>query len=87
MQGFKKGELFMRMRTINEAHAELLTSDPGCCLTKTALRRLVVSGSVPSTRVGAKYLVSMEALEEYLSFPKEGGPATAASVRPVEAQL
>ena len=61
----------MRMRTINEAHAELLTADPRCCLTKTALRRLLVTGEVPSLRVGTKYLVSMEALEKYLSCPPD----------------
>ena len=59
----------MKMRTINEAHAELLATDPGCCLTKTAIRRLLVTGAVPSVRVGQKYLVSMEALEHYLSCP------------------
>ena len=60
----------MKMRTINEAHAELLATDPGCCLTKTAIRRLLVTGAVPSVRVGQKYLVSMEALEHYLSCPE-----------------
>jgi len=55
-----------RVRTITQLHKELLEADPGCALTKTALRRLVVTGSIPSTRVGAKYLVSREAVERYL---------------------
>ena len=35
-------------------------------LTKTALRRLVTTGKLPSVRIGQKYLVSLEALEDYL---------------------
>ena len=66
----ERGDKQMKMRTINEAHAELLAIDPSCCLTKTALRRLLVTGAVPSVRVGQKYLVSMEALEHYLSCPE-----------------
>lgn len=56
----------MRMRTLKEAHAALLESDPGCCLTMTALRRKVVSGEVPSVRVGQKYLVDLDRLESAL---------------------
>ncbi len=54
-----------RMRTLNEAHAELMAADPGCCLTKSALRRLVVSGAVPSVKIGAKYLINFDRLQEY----------------------
>lgn len=55
-----------RMRTIDGAHAELLREDPGCELTKTALRRMVVTGQVPSCRVGTKYLVDLDTLAEYI---------------------
>lgn len=55
-----------KVRTIEQLHRELLADDPGCALTKTALRRLVITGSIPSTRVGAKYLVSREAVEKYM---------------------
>lgn len=61
----------MRMRTINEASAYLAELDPETALTKTALRRLVVSGAVPSVRVGNKYLLSLETLEDYLSGEKQ----------------
>lgn len=56
----------MRMRTINEAAAYFQEADPNTSLTKTAVRRLVVSGAVPSVMIGTKYLVSLEALESYL---------------------
>lgn len=55
------------MRTIEQAVAEIRTEDPNTALTKTALRRLVVSGAVPSVRVGAKYLLDMAALDSYLA--------------------
>lgn len=55
-----------RMRTINQAATWLQENDPETALTKTALRRLVTSGKLPSVRVGQKYLISLEALEDYL---------------------
>lgn len=55
-----------RMRTIDGAHAELLREDPGCELTKTALRRMVITGQVPSCRIGTKYLVDLDTLPAYI---------------------
>lgn len=40
-----------KARTINEMHKELMKEDPSCGLTKTALRRLVVTGAIPSVSV------------------------------------
>lgn len=57
----------MRARTIREAASYFRESDPETCLTETAIRRLISSGVVPSARVGRKYLVTVEALEAYLS--------------------
>lgn len=57
----------MRMRTINEASAYMLEHDPETALTKTALRRLIVTGAIPSIKVGSKYLIALENLEKYLS--------------------
>ena len=56
-----------RMRTIEQAAAWLAETDPGCALTKTALRRMVTTGQLPSVRVGQKYLISLEALEAFLA--------------------
>jgi len=66
-------------RTIREAAAYFRASDPHTCLTETAIRTLLRTGTVPSARVGRKYLVTLEALEAYL----EG---TAGSERPLKPQ-
>ena len=63
----------MRMRTIDAASEYLLKNDPETALTKSALRRLVTSGAVPSVKIGSKYLIDLEILEQYLS----GGLPTA----------
>ena len=62
----------MRMRTIDQAYAELLAADPHCALAKTALRRMVVSGRIPSVRVGPKYLIALENLDAYLRAAESG---------------
>lgn len=68
------------VRTIKEAAAYFKAEDEGTCLTETAIRTLVRSGKIASTKVGKKYLVSIEALEDYLqgkasaeevTFPKQ----------------
>lgn len=66
----------LRMRTISQAADWLRENDKDTALTKTALRRLVTTGQIPSTRIGQgkrpKYLISLEAIEEYL---RDGGAA------------
>lgn len=57
----------VRARTIREAASYFREADPDTCLSETAIRRLIRSGTVPSARVGRKYLVTVEALEAYLS--------------------
>lgn len=54
-------------RTIREAAAYFQENDPQTCLTETAIRTLLRTGAVPSVRVGKKYLVTVEALEAYLT--------------------
>ena len=56
----------VRTRTIREAAAYFKAADPGTCLTETAIRTLLREGVVEHTRVGRKYLVTIEALEAYL---------------------
>ena len=55
-----------KMRTIDQAHAWLQQSDPETAATRTALRRMIKAGEIPSVRVGQKYLVALEQLEECL---------------------
>lgn len=68
----------LHTRTIREAAAWFKDQDPQTCLTETAIRTLVRSGRVPCVRVGKKYLVTIEALENYLSGQTETpGPSVA----------
>ena len=53
------------MRTIDEAAAFMRQADPHTAVTKTALRRLVTSGQIPSVRVGTKYLVDLSVLDAF----------------------
>lgn len=64
-----------RMRTITEAANWIREQDPDTAFTKTALRRLIVSGELPHVKVGQKYLVNMETLEAFLrtKYGNEGG--------------
>lgn len=57
----------LHTRTIREAAAWFKSQDPQTCLTETAIRTLLRNGSVPCVRIGKKYLVTLEALEEYLT--------------------
>ena len=74
----------MRLRTLEQAHAELLAVDPNCALAKTALRRMVIAGQIPSVRVGAKYLVDIDRLPEYLFPATEDKPKAAEKIRPID---
>ncbi len=56
----------MRMRTIAEVTSFFQSEDPQTAITKSMIRRLVVSGALPSVRIGTKYLVSIEAVECFL---------------------
>lgn len=56
-----------RMRTIDQAVTYMQEIDENTALTKTALRRLVVNGTIPSVRIGKKYIVDLNFLEGFLS--------------------
>lgn len=56
-----------RIRTMNEAIQEIKEADPRTCLTKSALRRLILTGKIPHTRIGRKILINMDVLERYLN--------------------
>lgn len=65
------------MRTIREAHREIKALDPRSGLGLSTLYRLVSDGTVPSVRVGTKYLIDLDKLETYLN----GAPTPASEVR------
>lgn len=56
------------MRTIDQTAAWMKETDPETAFTKTALRRLAVTGQLPGVvMVGRKYLINLDALELFLS--------------------
>lgn len=76
----------MRMRTINEAAKWVKETDPNTALTPTAIRRLVISGELPSRRAGNKYLLDLDSLERYMSggLQQQTAPAPGyGEIRPV----
>jgi len=66
------------MRTINQAIALIKAQDTDSCLTKHALRQFIINNQLPACRIGKKYLINMEVLEDFLQgktmpkAPKEG---------------
>ncbi len=76
----------MQMRTINEAMEHIKTVDAETAFTKNALRKLIVTGEIPSVRIGNKYLVALENVDAFLKngqvwlAPKQ----TTGAIRPVE---
>ena len=57
----------LHTRTIKEAAAHYREMDPDTALTETAIRMLLRTGQVPSIRIGKKYLVTLEALDAFLT--------------------
>lgn len=68
-----------RMRGIKQAINELKATDPNTALTEHALRRLILSGALPSVRCGTKYLINMDNLSTYLNGGSHGGEDVAAA--------
>lgn len=53
-------------RTINQIYDAIKAKDPETALTKTALRRLIVTGAIPSVKIGIKYLADEENVWRFL---------------------
>ncbi|MGN0107741.1 MAG: hypothetical protein ACI4A5_08600 [Hominilimicola sp.] len=67
------------MRGIKQAIEELKQLDPNTALTEKALRRLVLTGAIPSVRIGTKYLINMDLLNNYLYNGSCGGKEVSAA--------
>jgi len=67
-----------RMRTIDQAAAYIRERDGETAITKTALRRLIVTGRLAHVQVGSKYLIDLDVLEGFLR--GETAPQAAATV-------
>ncbi len=55
-----------RIRTLSQAYEYIKESDEGTAITPNALRRMVVTGQVPCTKIGKKYLIDLDVLFEFL---------------------
>ena len=60
-----------RKRTLDEAYNELKQLDPNTAFSKYYIRRLAISGAVPTIMCGRKRLIDLDALIEYLNTPHE----------------
>lgn len=62
-----------RMRMMKEAFEEIKQIDPNTALSQHALRKMIISGDIPSIRIGSRYLINLDDLEEFLSTPTYKG--------------
>lgn len=74
-----------RIRTIQEAYKSIKEADPDTSLSPFAIRRLILTGTIPSITAGNKYLIDLDALENYLSnpVPKPQAAIITGVIRPV----
>lgn len=56
-----------RMRTIQEAAAELRRIDPETAVTPYRIRQMVLDGTIPHVKAGNKRLVNLDILLDYLA--------------------
>jgi len=65
-----------RIRTLTQAYTALKEMDAQTAVTPNALRRMVISGQIPCTKAGKKYLIDLDVLLEYLkgTKPNEAPP-------------
>lgn len=64
----------MRMRTLDAAHAAIVAADPETAITKTAVRRLALDGTIPTVMVGRKRLIDVDAALEILQGRTRAAP-------------
>ncbi len=55
-----------RMRTISELAELVKKEDPKTKISKSAIRRFVITGQLQHVRVGNKYLISVDAFKNFL---------------------
>ena len=57
----------MRMRTIKDAHMEIIKNDPGSALSYNYIRQLALSNKIITHRAGSKILINLDSLESFLN--------------------
>ena len=58
-----------RLRTVSEAAAELRALDPHTAMTPYHIRRLCLTGVIPTLKAGKKILLDLNMLIEYMQNP------------------
>lgn len=76
-----------KMRTIMQAAEYIKTHDPDSALTKTAIRRLVITGAIPTVRAGTKYLLDLDNLDAYLTNGGATHQQSTGGIRSVEVNV
>lgn len=59
----------IRIRTIQQAAAEIKSKDSNTAITEFFIRKMVNSGEIPAHKSGGKYLINMDVLEAFLQTP------------------
>ena len=72
-----------RMRTIAEAYKYLQKSDPDTAMNPHAIRKLILTQTIPSVKSGNKYLINLDTLEDYLNLPLPDRNETVKSLKGV----
>ncbi len=62
----------VRIRTIDELANYYRSMDPNTSITRHWIRQLVLSNQISYHRAGNKYLINLDAFEQFLSLPVEG---------------
>ena len=75
-----------RMRTIQEAAAELRRIDPNTAVTPYRIRQMVLDGTIPHVSAGNKRLVNLDTLLNYFAMPPAPLPEPTAygQIRPIK---
>ena len=60
-----------KIRTLNQAIIELKEKDKNCCLTLSALRRMIRNNEIPYFKSGVKYLIDLNSLPNSLFINNE----------------
>ncbi len=58
-----------KIRTLDECYRELKQLDPNTAVSKYFVRRLALSGEIPTVKCGCKRLINLDGLIEYLQSP------------------
>jgi hypothetical protein len=60
-----------KVRTLTDAYKEIVAADPNTGISFYAFRELVISGVIPSRKVGSRYLINMDNVSAYFDISSE----------------